>query len=74
MKRARLLASVFLVFAAMGILLPSLKGDGENKRTKFTFPEAVRVGNTILQPGTYWFTIKEHARTHNIVVLIRDSK
>lgn len=74
MKTIRLLVSVFLFVAVIGILLPSAKADQWNKRTKVTFTEPVQIPGTVLQPGTYWFKLLDSSSNRNIVVITNEAE
>ena len=72
MKMIRLFFSVSLLVAMIGIVLPSASADQYDKETKFTCSEPVRVADTVLQPGTYWFKL-EDLTVPRYVVVIRDA-
>jgi hypothetical protein len=72
MKIVRLFFSVCLLVAMIAILLPSASADQWDKETKFTCSEPVRVADTVLQPGTYWFKVDD-LTVSRYVVVIRDA-
>ncbi len=58
MKLLNLKIAVFCLVALAALFVSSTaKADTWNKATKMTFPEAVRVSSTVLQPATYWFQL-----------------
>jgi hypothetical protein len=71
MKTIRLVVSVFLFVAVIGILLPVATADQFDKETRFTCSQPVRVAGAVLQPGTYWFKLEDQATPRSMVV-IRD--
>ncbi len=67
MKIIRIVVSVFVLVAMIGILLPSASADQFDKETRFTCSEPVQVAGAVLQPGTYWFKLDAVA-PHKVVV------
>ena len=68
MKSKKLQMITFcLVALATLFVSSSAKADPWNKATKMTFPEAVEVAGTVLEPGTYWFQLMDSPANRNIV-------
>jgi hypothetical protein len=68
MKSKKLQTIAFcLVALATLFVSSSAKADPWNKATKMTFPEAVEVAGTVLEPGTYWFQLMDSPANRNIV-------
>ncbi len=68
MKSHKLKIAVFCLVALAALFVTSnAKADMWNKATKVTFPEAVEVSGTVLQPGTYWFQVMDSPASRNVV-------
>ena len=74
MKTIRLSVAVLLLVAMVAILIPSAIADQFDKETRFTCSEPVRVGNAVLQPGTYWFKLEDLQNPRYVVVIRNEDR
>ena len=65
-KKLQMIAFCLVALATL-FVSSSAKADTWNKATKLTFPEAVEVAGTVLEPGTYWFQLMDSPANRNIV-------
>jgi len=65
-KKLQMIAFCLVALATL-FVSSSAKADTWNKATKMTFPEAVEVAGTVLEPGTYWFQLMDSPANRNIV-------
>jgi hypothetical protein len=63
------LQMIVLCLVAVAALFASSNANADtwNKATKITFPDAVEVSGTVLQPGTYWFQLLDSTADRHIV-------
>jgi len=68
MKSHKLQIVMFCLVALATLFVSSIaNADTWNNATKMTFPEAVEVAGTVLEPGTYWFQLMDSPVIRNIV-------